>query len=688
MAPSPILIPGHKLTDASKQGKVDPIRRLCGLSTPIFFAAVSALLIASFEWARRWLLSGATVLTYCILLGASKGYRILPFIDLWTLLVTLNLVYAVAATSWLLYGVFIAGCYPTVFFTCLFQFSFVANLVRARLRAVLKQLQFVNDKIAFFNIPALEIDTDVDGLMVVRGVTISFSTLTIVAHGIELGIKLSDDMEIAIQTEKLTVALFRGIEIGDVYGNLKGGEFEMTFHKLESTADVDGDAVMLTDTPLLRAATFNMVTSQPGKIKMTDEMTDGSAMKDSSAKSGFDSLTRLSPDDERASKQYHEALDWIQKTSPIRECGEHLKQFARDSRMDGSIVDDTDERELRAAICSQLHNKPSVPHPPSRSVRVTTLRNLSPPYIRNFMHRLPMLLRLLLVPLSYFHPLSIASITGTGSGKWIKHILEEKVFENYGDDAAEIRRLQSKISTWLSDANFALELADVTGLAQVPFMTAFDIICYLGFGDVMAYRTLPEDVTLKQVIRLGGADATFAIPSFLLPHHEHILPPVPTAQDKEKLAQEIEDADGKPKTIQAEHQLEQAQKDEASIKMSVHASLPACFDQELLNFVAALVKATKVVELEKEPNAMDGAFGEFSGFKDFGRNLHKATRDGMKKAVVGGIVNAQWIAKMVGKVTKRLETAQGDIGYSGNIPVKLDAYRPRKGEKLPSKLLV
>ena len=578
MAPSPILIPRHRLKDPSKQDKIDPIRRLYGLSTSILFAAISALLVASFEWARRWLLSGAAVLTCCILLGASRGGRILPLIDLWTLLATLNLVYAVSATSWLLYGVFVAACYPAIFLTCVFQFNFVADFVRARLRSLLRQLHFVNDKVAFFNIPALEIDADVNGLMVVRGVTISFSNLTIVAHGIELGIKVSDDMEIAIQAEKLTIALFRGVEIGDVYANLKGGEFEMTFHKLdESTEDADGDAVMHTDTPLLRAATFNMVTSQPEKIKMTDVMTDGGAMKDSSARSGFESLTQLSPDNDRARQQYQEALDWIQETSAIRQCGQDIKQFARASQTDENVVEDDDERKLRAAICSQLHDKPSVPHPPSRSIRVTTLRNLSPPYIRNFMHRLPMLLRLLLTPLSYFHPVSITSITAAGSGKWIQHLLEEKIFEHYGDDAAELRRLQAKISAWLSDANFVAELTDVTGLAQVPFMTVFDIVCYLSFRDVIAYRTIPEDVTLKQVVRLGGADATFTIPSFLLPHHEHILPPVPTRQDKEKLAEEIDEADGMPKTVQAEQRLEQAQKDEANIKMSIHASLPACF---------------------------------------------------------------------------------------------------------------
>jgi len=42
---------------------------------------------------------------------------------------------------------------------------------------------------------------------------------------------------------------------------------------------------------------------------------------------------------------------------------------------------------------------------------------------------------------------------------------------------------------------------------------------------------------------------------------------------------------------------------------------------------------------------------------------------------------------MVGKITKKLETAQGDVGYSGNIPVQLEHYRPGEWDKLASKLL-
>jgi hypothetical protein len=206
-----------QLMDPAKQ------QRPFGISTPFLGGAGVVLLVALFEWPRRWLLSGTPVLTFFVLLGASKGYRVLPFIPLWTLVTTLNLVYAIASTSWLLYGTFMIGCYPAIFLTCLFQFNAVADVVRRILRSILKQLHFVNDKVAFFDIPALEIDTDVAGLMVIRGLDISWSTLTIVAHGVEVGIKLSSDLELAIQTEKVTIPLFRRIEISDCMANVKVG---------------------------------------------------------------------------------------------------------------------------------------------------------------------------------------------------------------------------------------------------------------------------------------------------------------------------------------------------------------------------------------------------------------------------------------------------------------------------------
>lgn len=682
MVQGSIVLPQRKEVEVVKQGKVDPLMRICYIPTYFGWASFILILLSKYQWPRSYLLSGAPVLTFFILVGASNGYRILPFLHLWTLLATIHLVYSVAATSWLLHGTFTVTCWPGVLLTCIMQFDRAADLARRRLRSLLGQLQFISDKIALFDIPALEIDTEVSGLMVIRGLTISLSSLTVEAHGIEVGIKLTDDMELAIQCEKVKILFFRRVEVGDCFANLKGGAYEMTFGELDQqTKDQEGNPLMDTDTALLRAATFGAESLTPAptpgveKVKMTEYMTAGHEFEDSSPKASLQSMTQVMANDQEATAVFDRAMEKIKRTNQVERIRQKLQKADSDSY-------NSTDKTLRAAICSHLHDTPSVPHPPKRSIRVTTLQQLSPPWLRRFEHRLPLLLRLLLNPLAYFHPISISSITATASGSWIKSMLLSKVFYDYLDHDRDLRKIRDRIMSWLSDANFAFEMDDITGLSTVPILTEYNINCFLGIKDILVFRSLPKEINLEEVVRLGGADASFSIPSFLLPHHEHILPAVPTTQDKQEIRFEIDNADGKPQQIQAQKDLEQAEKDETNVQMSVHARLPACFDQTVLDFIAALVKATKLVEMEKEPNAMDQ---EVHGVKDFFSNLNNATKDGLKKAVVSGVVNDRWIAKLVGKVTKVLETAQGDVGYSGNIPVPLKPYREKgigEGTKL------
>lgn len=668
MAPNPVVIPRTVIKDPTNQVKVDPLYRICRIPTSLAFATIVALLVAKFDWPRSWLWSGAAIQTYLILVGASYGYRILYFLHLWTLLASINLIYAVASTSWLLNGLFTATCWPAILLTSLFQFENAAYFTRGKLRAFISQLQFVNDKIAFFNIPALEIDVDIAGLLVVRGITLSLSSLTVEAHGIEVGIKLTDDIELALQVELVKVYLFRRIEVSDIYANLKGGAYEMTFGELEeSTEDAEGNPLMSENTPLLRAASVKSdgTFPEPEKIKMTERMTDGKTMENSSPETGLKSIEKLSPGDDEAMKKFNETLNQIKSTSSINVLKKQLQETGGDEYT-------LNYKTLRAAICSHLHETPSVPHPPQKSIKVSTIKKSTSPKVKRFQHRFPLLLRMLLNPVSYFHPIAFSSITATASGLWIRTMLLDKVFQGYSENDSDLRNLEGRLSAWLNGANFAVELDDITGLAQIPIVTDYDINCFLGIKDVLIYRTLPKHVQLREAVRLGGADATFTIPTYLLPHHEHIIPPKPTFKDKDEIKGNIDSADGKPKQFQAEKELEQAEKDEANVQMSIHVKLPACLDQELLNFIAALVKATKIVEMEKDSDAVET---QNKGFKDFARNLNHATKDSFKKAVVGGVVNDKWIAKLVGKVTKMLETAQGDVGYSGNIPVALKPYR-------------
>ena len=183
MPPNPILIPSPVAS------KIQPPvqQRISPYITSLTLASLILIIAAKLPWAQRWLISGSAIESLLLLYGDLSGPRIFPRVPLWTVLASLNLIYAISSTSWLLYDLFAVLCYPFIFFTCLFQFSAVANLVRKWLRRVLVGLHFTRDTIAFFDLPALEIDTDVSGLFVVRGVSVFLSSLRIVAHGVELG---------------------------------------------------------------------------------------------------------------------------------------------------------------------------------------------------------------------------------------------------------------------------------------------------------------------------------------------------------------------------------------------------------------------------------------------------------------------------------------------------------------------
>ena len=592
MRPNLVMLPREHRSDES----ISDRKRASGMTWPLLATSLIVLVVATTSWARRWLLSGCAIETLLIILGTWTGSHVFPWIPVWTLLSSLNLIYAIASTSWLLYAAFTSACWPFVFLTCLFQFDFVANLARKYMRMILRDLHFTRDRIALFNLPALEVDTEVSGLVVIRGVTMSMSDLTLVAHGVEVGIKLADDIELALHVDEVRVPFFRRIEVGDVYANIKGGKAEMTFAEVDNE-EADEDS-FFNETPLLRAATAGSegIKDRP---KLRESLTGGSYMKDATAKTGLDDVRLLSPDNQLAEQKYSDVLTEIRTSSAIYQSRARARQTGKKTGLNLE-----DEKDMRAATSAELHDFPSIAHPPGHSVKVTTLQGLNNPAVRRFMHRLPFLLRLLLSSLGYFHPINIASINAAGSGQWLKELLQQQLFSNSREGNAEIRRIQRRMSVWLADAQFCLQLTDANGLGQIPLGTNFDIVAYLKVADIMAYRTIPQTEALERVVRLGGADATFTIPIFLLPHHEHLLPPRPTRVDKDDLEKEVQEADGIAKTLSAETRLEQAEKDEVSINASVHGTLPATFDQSLLIFIAALVKATKIIEFDQEVSVL------------------------------------------------------------------------------------
>ncbi|KAG5953834.1 hypothetical protein E4U53_001907 [Claviceps sorghi] len=640
-------------------------------SWPAIFAATTLLQLGLFQWARRWAISGAPVLTLLILQGEAHGGRILPFAHAWSLFTTVNLFYAIASTSWLLYWVFAGLCYPAILVTCLFQFEAVSACARRFLRVFIRQLHFIGDKVALFDIPALEIDTEVDGLMVIRGITFSLSTLSFEVHGVEVGIKLSDDLELAIQTDTATVSLFRGIDIGDCYANLKGGPHEMTFADVDKVGSDHLGEALTTDTLRPKASSHG---HRPELIRMKSEMTHGKPPRDSSYVVAIKAMRRYRLDNTSAEAQYNQVLKGIRETSTIQRAQKHIGSTSMG------------EDAIRAAICSNLHSKPSVPHPPKRSIKVTTLQRLLPTRVRGFLHRLPMLLRLLLSPLSYFHPVRVASVTATASGRWIETMLEQGLFKGYEDRDADVKAVKSRISKWVSDANFAIVLGGMQGNAQVPVIRSYDIVCQVAFDQLLAFRALPQAVYLNQVVSLRGADATLAIPSILLPHHEHLIPERPRPEGMKDTggsrAASCLGGEPRPRDGRADDSTRESELDQAHLRLSARIHLPATFDQELLEFIALVVKASKLIEMEA--TARTSSPHDARKLSEVAGALNQKMKEGIKKAV---IANDQWLAKLVGKLTRKLEVVNGDVGYTGDISVPLEPYRRTgwlevEGEKL------
>ncbi|KAJ1323361.1 hypothetical protein MN608_11510 [Microdochium nivale] len=689
---------------------------------------------------RPWLSSGTPVFAFAVLLGESHHHRVFSSVPAWALVAAITLAYAVCSTSWLLYLVFTASCWPTILVISLYQFDVTGRLARTLLRRFfLRNLHFINDQIGLFNIPALEIDTDVKGLFVVRAVTLSISTMTLVAHGVETGIKLSDEIELAIQTDKVVVRLFRDIHVDDVYANIKGGHWEVTFGDLAcgKPEPSDGpDDFISRDTAILRAATtaldgtyprpkrtFNMVRSMTADRQPVDAQDRGFAMS---------GVKTLSPADTLANREYDEMIDEINDTSLITKAKKALRKAARPDNNEDDIpsrLDPDKTDDMRAAVCAHIHNSPSIPHPPTTSIRVSTLSKNNHPHFKQFLHRFPLLYRLMLNPLCYLHPVKIQSLTVAGSGKWLVALMRKYVFKHYSSKDSEIRRLEERIAAWYEDASFAFELGPMSGEASFPVSTAYDIKCHLKVRDVMAYRVLPATTQVEQVVRLGGGDALLAIPTWLFPHHEHIFPAKATEYELLELEERVRqlEQEGAPDAVKARKQLKQRKRDEANIRVSAHAHLPAHFHQHLLNFIAALVKATKLIErdnafeeaknksLQSPTKASGGADSDShevesvssvgtagsvdtadttlttrsdaSGFRELLKKVDTGikttsvkTVEGMRKAglsTLSAMANDRWIAALVGKVTRKLESAQGEVGYSFDLPVPLAEARSK-----------
>lgn len=528
----------------------DPFHGLYGVRMPYYFLAMALLTLPLYDWSRRWWISGAPLLTMSLLSGRLGRLSSSPAL-LAVAIAQVNITYALFNTSWLFFDFYIALSYPAALFMTLVSSVRVQRSARRLLRIVLKNFHFYEDKLAFFELPALDIDDgDVPCLLVVRGFTFTVSRMALEVHGIEVGVKLNDDLEIAIQTDRFTWRIMRGIEIGDIYASLKGPFTPKNKHHHDRFQD---------------------------NANATGDLTEGNKPQTTRNLSSVQSHGNF---DQHAKTLYENRLDGLHRTNTIIQARRHVR-----SQIEG------DDR-IRAAIGAYSQEDISVPNPPRLQMKSSELTAMVPAWVKTIFQSVPALLRIFLNQVSYHNPVHFQAITLTGCGKFANQIVNDQFFKYYPSENKEINKLKLEVERFLTDGKFSVVLPSIVGLASVPFLTHYDIITYVKVPRVLAFKSVQEQDTkcaleVIDVAELSGMSATFTIPSCLLPNHEYLLPDPPT---------------------------EPQAKDVANIKMAILATLPGKLHEDMIRFASTMIKASQVLTLHKQATSMSKAIHSAADF--------------------------------------------------------------------------
>ncbi len=458
---------------------------------------------------------------------------------------------------------------------------------------------------------------------------------------------ITEKMHIALYCDEIVIRIFRGVNINPVHGVLKQEQFEIDLKNLKQPEiDEDGKEPLESTNYAFDDVDYCGPENIPPE---SDKKIGPGASRKATGPTA----------DSRAQDRYDGILRRIQATSPVQQSIDEAGGAPSDD------AEPLEHQKHRASTCERLENVLSVPHRPRRSIKISSIFDLIPTWLRRLFARTPFLLRLILMPVSYLHPTKIAVVAISASGSWLADLLKEKVYSKYSEDRDDIKQLEQSVTDWMIDATFCLDLADIQGLAQVSIRSSQDIVasCSCASGAVM--RAEPKTGEVAPALRVEGGDATITLPSYLLPVHEHLLPPKPDSDSEE---------------------------DTATIELSTHLSFPAILDSTMVDFVAELVDSAIVMQIEDvdgedaqksstSGNALKRAQAKVAGQA---QDVRDAIKKGMKKAAFSAS-NADQIAKLVRTIAQKLETMQGDVGYSGSMSVPLAGFHA-DGE-LPKKLL-
>ncbi|EWC44268.1 hypothetical protein DRE_01094 [Drechslerella stenobrocha 248] len=723
----------------------DPIEAFFGLSTPYFFLVFSVYTLFAFSgWSVRWWISGTPLLCFLVLYGAlqsdlplTQPAQRLPYVA------GILAFYTVLSTSWLAYYILTLITWPLVVIFAIANSTVLQRIVRRSMHGIGRDMHYFRDKIACFDLPALDIDVRVNGMMVIEGMTFTLSTLTIEAHSIEVALKVDEGLEICFRTEKAIARLGRCVEIGDVYITLK------------TEMDTGPGSTFATR----RCNTVDTMTNagrQPENLHPTSLGNVIEQVKDVTDTQCFDE------DEDYAIQTWTKRVQHIYSNTAIHAARMRLQSTA------GEKYNTLTAKERKAMMASALQTATSITHPPTWSIAVSQLKARTPAWIHEFNNRFPLIQRTILNIIAHLHPVKCNGVIGNITGLFSSGMLQRAVFKHYKNENKDISKLASRIQTWLETGNFVVQLSKINGIAQVPTTISYDIVALIKTSTVQVFKVLvapdfcsstdcllDEDdavsvdsaasnvsnrsgksgisVTIKdkagikqevdkgisEVARFNGVSATVEVPSLLLPHHEYLFPPPPEAEIKlgpedrpigsqglEKVASDVsvypyeddsmqddvlaDNFDGRhPALLPQPHGAEEStnkETDEVFVVATVLASLPAQFNSTILHFATALLKASKLIEIEKGANNLsdcgfevniDQEDADLSTPSPRSRSLSRMGNkiSATMKRTFAGAVDDAWIARLVGRLVSKVEGLKGEIGYK--MPIAVD-LKPRR----------
>ncbi|KAF3922739.1 hypothetical protein ABW21_db0207518 [Orbilia brochopaga] len=717
----------HPTAILNRQSFTNSIETFFGLSAPHFFLAFCIYTLFAFpEWSTRWFLSGIPLLCFLILIGAQPSDLLdtapsqrLPHVAV------VILVHLILSTSWLAYYLLAILTWPVVVVLSIANSVILQGLFRRFIKRIGRDLHYFQDKIACFDLPALDIDVHILGMMVIEGATFTLSTLTIEAHSIEVALKVDDGLEICFRTEKAVARLGRSVEIGDVYITLK------------TEMDTGPGSTFATR----RCNTVDMM----GEIGRQPEHLHPRSLGDAIEQVKDVTDTQFLDEDEEAAIQaYRARVQHIHDNTTIHTTRKRLICST------GEKYNKFTAKEKKAMLASALQTATSITHPPTWSIAVSHLKARTPAWLHEFNNRFPLAQRTLLNIIAHLHPVKCNAVIGNITGRFASGMLERAVFKHYKAENREISKLASRVQTWLETGNFVVQFSKINGEAQVPTIRGYDIVAAIKTSTVQVFKVLvssettdpllddddavsvdsaasvasshsgksgvsvtikdkagiklEEDKGISEVARINGVSTRVEVPSLLLPHHEYLFPPPPGIDKKgkgsprglEKVASDLavhpheddrledddlsDDFDGRHAAALPCENGER--RDEVVVLATILASLPAQFNSTILHFATALLKASKLIEIEKGVNGAPPSLSldEEDSESPFPRS-RSLSRMGTKisasmKRTVTGAVDDAWIARLVGRLMGKIEGLKGEIGYK--MPISVDLHPRRK----------